>query len=44
MTDAATTPLLILGTAGAACEGDFCAIPDHHEQAVVNRRLDSDEV
>jgi hypothetical protein len=28
----------------AACEGDFCAIPEHHQQAIVNRRLDSDEI
>jgi hypothetical protein len=30
--------------AAAACEGDFCEIPAHHEQAVVNRRLDEDRV
>ncbi len=29
---------------GATCDGDFCTIPDHHEQAVVNRRLDEDAV
>lgn len=28
----------------ASCEGDFCAIPEHHTQAVVNRRLDDDAV
>lgn len=28
----------------ASCEGDFCAIPDHHEQAVINRKLDDDAV
>ena len=40
-----TQPLLIVGDAGAAvCEGDFCEIPEHHEQAVVNRALDSDRV
>lgn len=49
MTDAAATPLTIPLTrvgdpAAAACEGDFCVIPDHHEQAVVNRRLDEDLV
>lgn len=49
MTDALVTstpkPLLIVGDPeAAACEGDFCAIPDHHEQAVVNRALDSDLV
>ena len=43
--DAASTPLQIIGDpAAAACEGDFCAIPAHHEQAVVNRALDSDKV
>ena len=36
--------LQLLGGVGAACEGDFCEIPDHHEQAVVNRRLDEDDV
>lgn len=28
----------------AVCEGDFCEIPEHHTQAVVNRRLDDDAV
>jgi hypothetical protein len=41
----ATKPLLIVGDpAAAACDGEFCAIPDHHEQSVVNRRLDDDNV
>ncbi len=45
MTDAATTPLTIVGAPTApGCDGDFCAIPDHHVQAVVNRRLDEDSV
>ncbi len=40
-----TQPLLIIGSADAdACEGDFCIIPEHHDQAVVNRALDSDNV
>jgi hypothetical protein len=40
-----TQPLLIVGEADAAvCEGDFCEIPEHHNQAVVNRALDSDNV
>jgi len=40
-----TQPLLIVGDAEAAvCEGDFCEIPEHHEQAIVNRALDSDRV
>lgn len=35
--------LQLLGEADAAtCEGDFCEIPAHHEQAVMNRRVDSD--
>ncbi len=48
--DAMTAPLPVikleaLGDPGAAvCEGDFCAIPDHHTQAVVNRLLDDDDV
>jgi hypothetical protein len=38
-------PLQIVGDASAAvCDGDFCEIPEHHEQAVVNRRLDEDAV
>lgn len=40
-----TQPLLIVGPADAAvCEGDFCAIPEHPQQAIVNRALDSDRV
>jgi hypothetical protein len=48
--DAATKPLPIVtlqqlgDPAAAACEGDFCVIPDHYEQAVINRRLDEDAV
>ena len=38
-------PLTSLGDpTAAACEGDFCAIPDHHTQAVINRKLDEDAV
>lgn len=51
MTEAMTAPLPIVqplmalgDPAAAACEGDFCAIPDHHTQAVVNRKLDDDAV
>jgi hypothetical protein len=45
MTNSKTLPLQIVGDPGAAvCDGDFCEIPDHHEQAVVNRRLDQDLV
>lgn len=40
-----TVPLLIVGDPQAAsCDGDVCVIPAHHEQAVVNRALDSDRV
>ena len=48
--DAMTAPLPViklepLGDPDAAsCEGDFCAIPEHHTQAIVNRRLDEDAV
>jgi len=50
VTDAVTMPvgtisLQLVGEAdAAACDGDFCAIPAHHEQAVVNRKLDDDAV
>jgi len=45
VTIASAVPLTLVGDAAAsACEGDFCAIPDHHEQAIVNRRLDEDLV
>jgi hypothetical protein len=45
MTEPATTPLTLMGDpTAAACDGDFCEIPDHHEQAIVNQRLDSDAV
>ncbi|MCW2748920.1 MAG: hypothetical protein JWR83_30 [Aeromicrobium sp.] len=45
MTDPITSPLTLLGdSSGAVCEGEFCEIPEHHEQAIVNRRLDDDRV
>jgi len=50
MTDTATrplpvVPLTVLGSEDAAsCVGDFCEIPDHHNQVIVNRRLDDDAV
>lgn len=45
MTDAAPSPLTIVGDPNAeACVGEFCEIPDHHEQAIINRRLDEDSV
>lgn len=50
MTEALTAPQPIIGLtvlgdpSAAACEGDFCEIPDHHTQAIVNRKLDEDAV
>ncbi len=45
MTDAAPKPLTILGAADAAvCDGEYCEIPDHYEQTIVNRRLDDDRI
>jgi hypothetical protein len=35
---------LVGDPAAAACEGEFCAIPAHHEQAVMNRRIDEDRI
>jgi len=38
-----TEKLEILGDPHAeSCDGEFCEIPPHHEQAVMNRRVDSD--
>ncbi len=35
--------LQLLGEVDAAvCDGDFCELPAHREQAVMNRRVDSD--
>ena len=51
MTDAAMVqplnlPMLkIVDTPSApSCDGDFCAVPDNHTQAAVNRRVDSDDI
>lgn len=55
MTDALTAPVPVIAPSGltltplgdtgaAACIGDFCEIPDHHSQAVINRKLDEDAV
>ena len=45
MTEPQTAPVLLpLGDAAEACEGDFCLIPPHHEQQVMNNRVDSDAV
>jgi hypothetical protein len=41
-------PILDLEIVGdrdaASCVGDFCTVPDHHTQAVVNRRIDEGEI
>ena len=43
--DAATSPFTMVGDPlAASCVGDSCVIPDHHEQAVVNRQLDENRV
>lgn len=48
--DAPTLPVPIItlqqlgDPTAAACEGDFCEIPDHHQQAIINCRLDEDAV
>jgi hypothetical protein len=40
----ASIQLVSLGDEAAACEGDFCEIPPHHEQHIMNRRVDSDQI
>ncbi len=43
--DTETPTLQMVGSADAeACEGEFCEIPAHHEQAVMNRRVDEDRI
>ena len=37
-------PLTLMGDAGAACVGDFCEIPEPHQQAVVNDLIDSGNI
>ncbi len=45
MTDASHTPLQILGDPDAApADGDVGELPEHHEHALMNRRLDEDLV
>ena len=45
MTDVAASPFTMVGDpTAAACVGDSCLIPEHHTQAVVNRKLDEDAV
>ena len=37
--------LEIIGDPDAdACEGEFCELPAHREQAVMNRRVDEDRI
>lgn len=44
-TDIAPSPFTLIGDPNAAaCEGDFCVMPEHPEQAVVSRRLDDNAV
>lgn len=40
----ASIQLLPLGDDAAVCEGDFCEIPPHNQQNVMNRRVDSDQI
>lgn len=42
MTD--TKPLVIIGDPAVVCEGDYCEIPEHHEQAIVNRAVDTGNI
>jgi hypothetical protein len=35
-------PLQSMGPAAESCDGEVCAIPDHHTQAVINRKVDED--
>ncbi len=46
MSEATEVPKLkLLGDVDAeACEGDFCELPAHREQAVMNRRVDEDRI
>ncbi len=50
MTHPSTAPLpaIVLQSMGDptadACAGDVCEIPEHHNQAVVNRALDDNAV
>jgi len=45
VTDISAIPLVLVGDPRmGVCEGDFCEIPDHHEAAVINGRLDRNEI
>ena len=40
-----TITLQVMGDPNAdACEGETCAIPEHHIQIAVNRRIDHDRI
>jgi hypothetical protein len=45
VTEPQAASITLLPLAGAeVCEGDFCEIPPHHEQNIMNRRVDSDQI
>ena len=45
MTEAMTAPITVVGSGAAeSCDGEFCAIPEHHTQAVINRKIDDDQI
>ena len=46
MSEATEAPKLqVLGDPAAeSCEGEFCELPSHREQAVMNRRVDEDRI
>ena len=45
MSEQVLQPLTIVGAADAdACEGEFCELPAHREQGIINRRVDDDAV
>lgn len=45
MTDASHTPLQVLGEPDAVpVDGAVTELPEHHEHAIMNRRLDEDAV
>ncbi|MEO5534410.1 MAG: hypothetical protein ABIR17_04685 [Pseudolysinimonas sp.] len=47
MTEPNPAPLvleMVGDTAAEVCEGEFCVIPPHHDQHVMNRRVDSDNI
>lgn len=44
MTDASQPPVQIVDDLDAAGERDIEELPEHHEHAIMNRRLDEDAV